>query len=407
MNPKYRFLLAVLLTLFAICSQVVFGQTKEVHQDITITNTKLGVELNYLQPEDCTTGSGSIDISVTGGSGNYSFKWTGPAGFSATSQNISGLGSGDYALEVKDNASCTLLKNFTVGSVCTSPCNISVTGVVTNASACNVANGKVILTVLGGSGSYKYTWYDELFNAVAATKDLVSAFGGSYYIEVTDLNNPTCSSFSVFTIDTPFKVNYTSAVNTKCSLPFTGTASAVAIGGSGNYTYEWLYPDAITKVLAPNLIGAVGGNYSLKVKDNTLNCVINKSVYISNSASAKLDLSSLVTPSTTCSPGNGEVDITVSNGSGDYNFTWYNQSTYSFASATEDLETAVPANYSVYVTDNISKCSLYQQFTIVDQTISPTFTVSKIDNENCAAPFNGSAIIIPSGECWFFFSKLV
>ncbi|MEO7991675.1 MAG: gliding motility-associated C-terminal domain-containing protein [Chryseolinea sp.] len=398
MSPKYRFLLAVLLTLFAICSQVVFGQTKEVHRDIIISNTKLGVELNYLQPEDCTAGSGSINISVTGGSGYYSFKWTGPAGFSATSQNISGLGSGNYTLEVKDDANCTLLKNFNVGSVCTSPCNITMAGIVTNATACNVANGKVILTVLGGSGSYKYTWYNELFNTVASTKDLVAAFGGTYYVEAVDLNNPTCSSFSVFTIDSPFKVNYTSTANTKCSLPFTGTALAVAIGGSGNYTYEWLYPDATTKVVAANLTGAAGGNYSFKVKDNTLNCVLNKSAYISNSASAKLDLASLVTPSTTCSPGNGGVDITISNGSGDFTFTWYNQSTYLFASGTEDLETAIPADYSVYVTDNISKCSLYQQFTILDQTASPTFTVSKIDNDNCSSPFNGRAIIVPSGS---------
>jgi len=402
LSPKYRFLLAVLLTLFAICSQVVFGQTKEIRQDVIISNAKLGVELSYLQPEDCTAGSGAINISVGGGSGNYTFKWIGPSGFTASSQNISGLVSGNYALEVKDGANCTILKNFTVGSECTSPCNLGISGVVTNAAACNLTTGRVVLTVSGGSGSYSYTWYNELFSPVASTKDLLSALAGVYYVEVVDVNKAGCSVFSVYTIDSPFKVNYTSALNTTCALPFTGSATAVSTGGSGNYSYEWVYPDAVTKKTGATLSGVSGGSYSVKVKDNTLGCGITKSVYISNSATAKLNLTGLETASTSCSPGNGGIDISVSNGTGDYSFTWYNQTTFGFASATEDLQTAVPATYSVYVTDNISKCSLYQQFTVLDQTSKPTFTVSKIDNENCSAPFNGSGSIVPSASSGSF-----
>ncbi len=400
MSPKYRFLLAVLLTLFAFCSQLVFGQTKEVHQDIIISNSTLGVELNNLQPEDCTAGSGSINISAKGGSGNYSFKWTGPSGFTATSQNISGLGSGDYSVEVKDGVRCTLVKNFTVESRCAS-CNLTISGVTTNATACNLANGKVIITVLGGSGSYKYIWYTELFVQLTTTKDL-SAPAGVYYVEVSDLNNTTCSSFSVFTINSPFKVTYSSSLNNKCTIPFTGTATAIATGGSGNYSYEWLYPDGVTKTTGANLTAVAGGNYSLKVKDKTSGCSLSKSVYISNSAAAKLSISNLITPSTSCSPGNGAIDIAVANGSGNYTYAWYNQTTYAFASATEDLQAAVPSKYSVYVTDNVSKCSLYEVFTVPDLAIKPTFTLSKIDNENCSSPFNGSAEIVPSARTGSF-----
>ncbi len=402
MSPKYRFLLAVLLTLFAICSQVVFGQTKEIHQDVIVTNAKLGVALSYLQPQDCSAGSGAINTSVTGGSGNYNFKWIGPSGFTASTQNISGLNSGTYSLEVKDGANCAIKKIFTVGSVCSSSCDLNISGNVTNATACNLKTGKVLLTVTGGSGSYKYTWYNELFSPLASTKDLLSALAGVYYVEVTDINNISCSSFSVFTINSPFKVNYTSAVNTTCAPPFAGSATAVPTGGSGNYSYEWIYPDAVIKKLSASVTGVASGSYSLKVKDNTLGCEISKSVYISNSATAKLNVTGTITPSTLCSPGNGGVDVTVSNGSGDYNYSWYNQTKLGFASATEDLQTAVPATYSVYVTDNVSKCSLYQQFTVLDQTLKPTFTVSKIDNENCSAPFSGSALIVPSASAGSF-----
>jgi len=53
------------------------------------------------------------------------------------------------------------------------------------------------------------------------------------------------------------------------------------------------------------------------------------------------------------------------------------------------------------VVDNISKCSLYQPFTIPDQTLKPSFTLTKIDNQNCASPFNGSAVVEPSGTGLF------
>jgi gliding motility-associated-like protein len=402
LSPKYRFLLAVLLTLFAFCSQVVFGQTKEVHQEIIVTNTKLGIELKNVQPEDCTPGSGAINISVTGGTGNYTFKWTGPSGYVATSQNVSGLRGGVYTLDVKDSGNCTLVKNFTVVSTCASSCMLNIMGAVTNATACNLTNGVINLTVSGGSGSYRYTWYNDLFITVASTKNLPPSFAGVYYVEVVDVNNVSCSSFSVFTIDSPLKVNYTSVANASCSLPFTGSASAVVSGGSGNYTYEWLLPEAATKVTGANLTGITGGSYSLKVKDNTLGCVASKSVYVSNSALAKLDITGLVTPSTSCTPANGAVDITVSKGSGNYSYTWYNQSTFGLTSAaTEDLKNAAPSSYNVYVVDNVSKCSLYQPFTVPDQTVKPNFTLTKVDNQNCASPFNGSAVVVPSGAGTF------
>ena len=54
------------------------------------------------------TNSGEIDLTVTGGSGSYLYNWTGPNGFSASAQDLSGLSDGTYCVIVTDafNANC-------------------------------------------------------------------------------------------------------------------------------------------------------------------------------------------------------------------------------------------------------------------------------------------------------------
>jgi|GEM_PF-1109958 len=52
--------------------------------------------------------TGTINITVTGGSEPYAFAWSGPGSFTATSQNLAGLSAGTYNLTVTGNGgSCT------------------------------------------------------------------------------------------------------------------------------------------------------------------------------------------------------------------------------------------------------------------------------------------------------------
>lgn len=59
---------------------------------------------------------GSVTISnITGGTGTYTFSWTGPNGFSSNQQNITGLiEKGDYTLMVTDGNFCSGSQTFTV-----------------------------------------------------------------------------------------------------------------------------------------------------------------------------------------------------------------------------------------------------------------------------------------------------
>ena len=46
--------------------------------------------------------TGSIDLSVTGGAAPFTYNWTGPSGFTATTEDITGLAYGNYTVTVTD-----------------------------------------------------------------------------------------------------------------------------------------------------------------------------------------------------------------------------------------------------------------------------------------------------------------
>ena len=57
---------------------------------------------------------GAIDITPSGGAGNYTYAWSGPDGYTAATQDISGLAEGDYTVVVSDANGCDTSRLFSV-----------------------------------------------------------------------------------------------------------------------------------------------------------------------------------------------------------------------------------------------------------------------------------------------------
>jgi hypothetical protein len=177
---------------------------------------------------------------------------------------------------------------------------------------------------------------------------------GYYELRYRDANNPACGTrFEAFNLTSPFIVNTSVVLNTSCQAPYTGAILPIILGGSGNYSYQWTLPSG-AKSSVQNLLAVPAGNYTLLVTDLTLGCSFTKYASISTSSSLNITTNSIVNNSL-CAPANGSIDISVSGGTGNYTYSWYNQSTFSFAGASEDLLNARAGSYSVYVTDNVSK----------------------------------------------------
>ena len=52
--------------------------------------------------------TGSIDLTVSGGTTNYNYSWTGPNGFTSTDEDLNALIAGSYQITGSDNNGCII-----------------------------------------------------------------------------------------------------------------------------------------------------------------------------------------------------------------------------------------------------------------------------------------------------------
>jgi hypothetical protein len=95
---------------------------------------------------------GSIELTVSNGSGFEVFSWTGPGGYTANTEDINGLIPGTYDVTVTDGL-CTTVTSATVNQ----PLAVTASAIPTHASCVGDAgpssDGSVDLTVTNGSGN--------------------------------------------------------------------------------------------------------------------------------------------------------------------------------------------------------------------------------------------------------------
>ena len=135
---------------------------------------------------------GSIDATVTGGTGPYVFSWRGPDSLEFVTEDVSGLPAGDYAYElvVTDANQCSFFTTVTLIQPDTALYMSSTLSTYEGGSntTCNDAtNGAIDLSVAGGNGSYTFDWSGPA-GFSSTEQNITDLIGGTYTIAITDLN---------------------------------------------------------------------------------------------------------------------------------------------------------------------------------------------------------------------------
>jgi hypothetical protein len=94
--------------------------------------------------------NGTIDVSVSGGTLPYSYNWSN----AATTQDVSGLPGGAYAVTITDGSGCTDVLNTTINAPAT---QLVVNSVVVDMTASNQL-GSITVNPTGGVPPYQYLW---------------------------------------------------------------------------------------------------------------------------------------------------------------------------------------------------------------------------------------------------------
>ncbi|CAF0787684.1 unnamed protein product [Rotaria sordida] len=331
----------------------------------------------------CNGGNnGSIDVTTTGGSGTYTFNWSGPGGFSANTEDIANLYAGTYTLIVSDVNGC----DDTLTFIMTDPEPISLVAV--NApSFCGLSNGTIDLTVNGGSGFYNFVWTDGNTGLVIGnSEDLFNITGGVYIVAVTDTNG--CTEIdSVIVGDKPPVVITGTTTPTNCNGSCNGAIN-VTLVGDGPYIINWTGPNGFTST-DEDLVALCNGTYIITVQDGNSCTVVDTFVITAPNA---IGITVVANNAATCSASNGSIDISVEGGSGTYSYSWSGPN--NFTSTSQDLTGLAEGCYVVTVTD-AGGCSSTQ--TICVGSVSNLVINTTPVNVSCNGLNNGSACAEATG----------
>ncbi|HLP51180.1 MAG TPA: gliding motility-associated C-terminal domain-containing protein [Chitinophagales bacterium] len=384
---------------------------------------------------------GAIDLSVTGGTPNYTYLWSN----SAATQDVSSLPGGQYVVTVTDAQNCTATASVTI----VNPSAINANFITKNPLCNGDTSGRIDLLVSGGTPVYNFLWsngavtedlvnvgagtyivtitdsrncnhvdsativepgqiftsgvvknvscngladgfvditayagtlpYTYKWSTLQSTEDIFNVPGGDYYVTVTDING--CEAVSLYIIKEPLPLGIGIAkTDVRCYGEATGTLAVLPTGGTTPYYYLW--NNFATDSL---LLGVEAGHYIIQLTDSN-GCFIYDSVDVTQPS--EINIAATLVDALCYGAADADIDVTTTGGTPSYSFNWSNSAT------TEDLIGVVAGTYTITVTDG-NVCQKTATFTVGEgpQIISSLAALDPI----CNGGNTGSITAITSG----------
>ena len=321
--------------------------------------------------EICGNGQGAIDIAVTGGGPPYTYNWS----TGATTEDISGLSTGNYSVTVTDTNACTTSADITVQN---SSVNLIISNVTITDDYCAASIGAIDITVTGGTAPYTYSW-----STGATTQDISGLLAGNYSVIVTDWNGCGASmSADVVGGSAGFAISNAVVTDEICG-DSTGAIDITVVGGTTPYTFAWS-----NGATTEDISGLNAGIYGVTVTD-ALGCDTNTTLTVLDS-SGTLAISSVSIIDDNCGDSTGTIDITITGGTAPYTYSWNN------GAVTEDITGLNAGNYTVTVTDT-NNCSTGTNADIVNIAAGYDVSSAVITDELCSDTTGAIDITVVGG----------
>jgi len=345
--------------------------TANCYFTVTVTPNVLSVSATTTNVSCYGGSNGAITTSVSGGTGSYSYSWTG----GGTSASRSSLVAGVYTVTVTD-AGCSAESAATKVVTITQPAVLSL-ALATKSNGChNANNGSINTNVAGGTSSYTYNWSNG-----SHTANLSGLSPATYSVTVIDAHS--CTVSGSYAISNPSALSLSATETDAVCHGGNGTIATTAGGGTSPYTYLWSN-GATTATLT-----ATAGTYTVTATD-AAGCTKNGTYTIHQPAA--ITLSSWIYNPACNGESDGYIGVAIDGASYPVSFSW-NTGGLGYSSYNDLYD--VPAGiYTVTATD-ANGCTATQKDTITQPTaITVTGTVT---NASCHGASTGSITTSVSG----------
>ncbi len=371
---------------------------------------------------------GAINLDLDGGAEclAYTYAWTGPGGFTASTEDLANLGPGTYNVTITDANACSTSGSITL----TEPDELVITELSSDTVECGfniscngASDGAINLDLDGGAEclAYTYAWTGP-GGFTASTEDLANLGPGTYNVTITDANG--CSTSGSITLTEPDELVITDlsspvfacGFNITCHGASDGSINLDLDGGAEclAYTYAWTGPGGFT-ASTEDLANLGPGTYNVTITDANA-CSTSGNITLTEPDSL---LASGVKSVYECGfnischgYNDGSIDVTVTGGCTPYTFAWTTPNGSGLTPGAEDQSGLTRGIYRVLITDP-NGCSRLLVFTLtepdalaVTDLSSPTYpggwnvTCSGANDGSINLDVTGGAICEPYSYQW-------
>lgn len=331
---------------------------------------------------------GSITISVTGGTGDYTFTWVDAGGIEVPGDlTATDLCAGTYTVTVTDELDCEVSATYTL--VQPEELDIEVVGTV-DILCSGEETGVATVTSSGGCPPYFYNWsHDPNLTTPVAT----GLGAGEYEVSVTDANG--CQSAGSVTIvinepGEPVTITveevgvFPGGFNVSCPDATDGFIDITVSGGIPDYLIQWTHQQTGNTFFTEDISDLPCGTYTVVVTDSN-DCVATETIVLE--CVPPWEISGTTEPNPCAAPdaGEGEISLTIGGShGGPYTVEWEGPSCPCSGETITGLDSGV---YTATITDVLG-CETTVSFNIgTNDEFSVTGVVTDAD---CGEACTGS-----------------
>jgi gliding motility-associated-like protein len=316
---------------------------------ITVPRNTVAVNLNVTaNAAGCTSATGGVTASATGGTAPYRYTLNGTTNTTGIFTNLS---AGNFTVSVADANGC---QNSAATQVTTNSANITATAIASS-TFCGSTNGSLTFNATGGTAPYSYT-LDGVTNATGTFTNLTA---GSYTVTIKDATGCQSTRTAVVSNHNSVIVATATATAAACS-GTTGTIKVTSTGGLAPYTYTLNGVSNTTGIFT----GLSAAAYTVTVKDaNTCAGTVSATVTGSN---GNISAQVTATPAI-CTNNTGSLTVVASGGNLPYTYA-----TNGTSNTTGLFDRLASGTYVVTITDaNNCQTTQSQSVTATTSTITP------------------------------------
>jgi len=305
--------------------------------------TPVVVDSSHITSVTCVA-PGHIILFVSGGTGSYSYQWTGATG----GDTATVTGAGTVTVVVTDANGCTDTASFVVNAAIGA---VTIGTPVISPVTCNGnSNGSITVVATDSAGGpITFAW-----STGATSATITGLAAGQYCVTATD--SLGCSASACYNLTNPAAITFGTPVlvNPSCNGSANGSITANASGGTGMITYTWPGP-----VVGATDTALIAGSYIVTATDS-LGCSATASYTLTQPTA--VSLAGSTSTNVTCNgANNGSINLVVSGGTPGYTYAWTNGATGATPSGLS------PNTYCVTVSD-ANGCSATACYTITEPT---------------------------------------